>query len=164
MLLAVASALLLVALVTGSGSYLLSIGAFALWLAGVRRKKAPDTVAPVSVPSTSSRWVVGLAAIGIAATLILRWPIARHDVDHYAGPDEGEVVENVLEMIRMNDFDHRHPGYPGLHFYLQMLPAKAHMAAHSFSRKRLRAAFTIRWWISRLHTSNDTRSPESRML
>jgi hypothetical protein len=58
------------------------------------------------------------AAFALAA-LLLRWPIASHDVEHYPGPDEGEVVENVIEMIRTGDYDHRHPGYPGLHFYLQ---------------------------------------------
>ncbi len=129
MLLAVASALLLVALVTGAGGYLASLGGLALWLAGVYRKKLPITVAPVSASSVSTRAAAGLSATGIVLALVLRWPIALHDVEHYAGPDEGEVVENVLEMIRMGDWDHRHPGYPGLHFYLQMLPAKAHMVA-----------------------------------
>ncbi|HEY7819157.1 MAG TPA: glycosyltransferase family 39 protein, partial [Vicinamibacteria bacterium] len=57
--------------------------------------------------------------------LCLRWPIASHDVEHYIGPDEGEVVENVLEMLRRGDFDPRHPGYPGLHFYLQRLSLSA---------------------------------------
>jgi hypothetical protein len=62
----------------------------------------------------------GAAAAAFAlAALFLRWPIASHDVEHYPGPDEGEVVENVIEMIRTGDYDHRHPGYPGLHFYLQ---------------------------------------------
>jgi hypothetical protein len=60
-------------------------------------------------------------------SFFLRWPLASHDVEHYIGPDEGEVVENVLEMIKRGDWDHRHPGYPGLHFYLQLLPAKLHM-------------------------------------
>ena len=61
--------------------------------------------------------------------LWLRWPIAGHDVEHYIGPDEGEVIENVLEMMKTGDLDHRHPGYPGLHFYLQMAPAGAHLLA-----------------------------------
>ncbi len=57
----------------------------------------------------------------VSAALLLRWPIASHDVEHYIGPDEGEVVENVLEMVKTRDFDPRHPGYPGLHFYLQRI-------------------------------------------
>jgi hypothetical protein len=60
----------------------------------------------------------------VLATLLLRWPIASHDVEHYIGPDEGEVVENVLEMVKRRDFDPRHPGYPGLHFYLQRIPVE----------------------------------------
>jgi hypothetical protein len=60
----------------------------------------------------------------VAAALLLRWPIASHDVEHYIGPDEGEVVENVLEMVKTGDFDPRHPGYPGLHFYLQRIPVE----------------------------------------
>lgn len=57
----------------------------------------------------------------VLAALFLRWPVASHDVEHYIGPDEGEVVENVLEMVKRGDFDHRHPGYPALHFYLQRI-------------------------------------------
>jgi hypothetical protein len=57
----------------------------------------------------------------VSAALVLRWQIASHDVEHYIGPDEGEVVENVLEMVKTRDFDQRHPGYPGLHFYLQRI-------------------------------------------
>jgi len=60
----------------------------------------------------------------VLAALLLRWPIASHDVEHYIGPDEGEVVENVLEMVKTRDFDPRHPGYPGLHFYLQRIPVE----------------------------------------
>jgi hypothetical protein len=60
----------------------------------------------------------------VSAALLVRWPIASHDVEHYIGPDEGEVVENVLEMVKRGDFDHRHPGYPGLHFYLQRIPVE----------------------------------------
>jgi len=60
----------------------------------------------------------------VFAALLLRWPIASHDVEHYIGPDEGEVVENVLEMVKTGDFDPRHPGYPGLHFYLQRIPVE----------------------------------------
>ena len=60
----------------------------------------------------------------VSAALFLRWPIASHDVEHYIGPDEGEVVENVLEMVKRKDFDPRHPGYPGLHFYLQRIPVE----------------------------------------
>ena len=65
------------------------------------------------------------------ASFYLRWPIAGHDVEHYIGPDEGEVIENVLEMLKTGDLDHRHPGYPGLHFYLQMVPASVHRIAAS---------------------------------
>ncbi len=31
-------------------------------------------------------------------------------------------------MIKTGDWDHRHPGYPGFHFYLQLVPAKLHLA------------------------------------
>ncbi len=61
----------------------------------------------------------------VSASLLLRWPIASHDVEHYIGPDEGEVVGNVLEMLKRGDFDPRHPGYPGLHFYLQRISLAA---------------------------------------
>jgi len=64
------------------------------------------------------RGAIGTGVVVLLA-LLLRWPIASHDVEHYIGPDEGEVVENVVEMVKRGDFDHRHPGYPGLHFYLQ---------------------------------------------
>lgn len=129
MLRAVASALLLVALVTGAGGYLLSLFALVLWLGAFYRSRAAGFAAPVSTSSRQNLAEVFVVVLGIAVTIALRWPIASHDVEHYAGPDEGEVVENVLEMIRMGDWNHRHPGYPGLHFYLQMLPAKAHIAA-----------------------------------
>ena len=62
--------------------------------------------------------------IVLLVALLVRWPIASHDVEHYIGPDEGEVVENVLEMVKTGDFDPRHPGYPGLHFYLQRIPVE----------------------------------------
>ena len=62
--------------------------------------------------------------IVLLIALLVRWPIASHDVEHYIGPDEGEVVENVLEMVKTGDFDPRHPGYPGLHFYLQRIPVE----------------------------------------
>ncbi len=68
-------------------------------------------------------------ALVVLLTLLLRWPIASHDVEHYIGPDEGEVVENVLEMLKREDFDHRHPGYPGLHFYLQRISAGMMLSA-----------------------------------
>jgi hypothetical protein len=67
----------------------------------------------------------------LVAALALRWPIASHDVEHYVGPDEGEVVENVLEMMKRSDFDHRHRGYPGLHFYLQRVSLEARLALSS---------------------------------
>lgn len=133
MLLAAASVLLLATLLTGVGGPVGSALAAALWLfASV--KKAPPVFVSSSEGSTSraSLRLVGMLVVLVVlvgATGALRWPIASHDVEHYPAPDEGEVVENVLEMIRMGDFDQRHPGYPGLHFYLQMLPAHAHMAA-----------------------------------
>ena len=65
------------------------------------------------------------AGIVVLTALCLRWRIASHDVEHYAGPDEGEVVANVLEMLKRGDFDPRHPGYPGLHFYLQRISLAA---------------------------------------
>ena len=49
-------------------------------------------------------------------------------MEHYIGPDEGEVVENVLEMIRTGDWDQRHRGYPGFHFYIQAVPAALKLA------------------------------------
>jgi hypothetical protein len=49
------------------------------------------------------------------------------DLDHYVGPDEGEMVENTLEMMKTSYFHQRHPGYPGLLFYLQMIPATTHL-------------------------------------
>lgn len=38
-------------------------------------------------------------------------------------------MENVLEMVKREDFDHRHPGYPGLHFYLQRAVFQAMLAS-----------------------------------
>jgi Dolichyl-phosphate-mannose-protein mannosyltransferase len=74
-------------------------------------------------------------ALGVVllTALALRWPIASHDVEHYVGPDEGEVVENVLEMMKTGDFDHRHPGYPGLHFYIQLAPLTARLLYSRFT-------------------------------
>ncbi len=69
----------------------------------------------------------------VSAALLARWPIASHDVEHYIGPDEGEVVENVLEMVKRGDFDQRHPGYPGLHFYLQRIPVEVRLVTDSRS-------------------------------
>ena len=131
MLLAVATVALLVALLSGVGGAVGSIGATALWMLALFRlsRKSPPVFraseAEAGGGSRNPRWFA-LAAVVVA--FVLRWPIASTDVEHYPGPDEGEVVENVLEMLRMGDFDHRHPGYPGLHFYLQMLPAQAHLA------------------------------------
>ncbi|HSF16110.1 MAG TPA: glycosyltransferase family 39 protein [Vicinamibacteria bacterium] len=81
---------------------------------------------PSEAAARSPLELFGIVAI-LLLSLVLRWPIASLDVEHYLGPDEGEVVENVLEMIKTGDWDHRHRGYPGLHFYLQILPAKAHL-------------------------------------
>ncbi len=136
MLLAVATVALLAALLFGVGGAAGSIGATALWMLALfklSRKSPPaftasETGGEAGNRSRAASW---FAAAVVVAAFALRWPIASHDVEHYAGPDEGEVVENVLEMLRMGDFDHRHPGYPGLHFYLQMLPARAHLAAAS---------------------------------
>jgi hypothetical protein len=49
------------------------------------------------------------------------------DLEHYVGHDEGEMVENTLEMMKTRYFHQRHPGYPGLLFYIQMVPATAHL-------------------------------------
>jgi hypothetical protein len=76
---------------------------------------------PEGVELSSHRGATLFAGIALLLSLFLRWPIASHDVEHYIGPDEGEVVGNVLEMLKRGDFDPRHPGYPGLHFYLQRL-------------------------------------------
>lgn len=127
MLLAVATGLLLGAFLTGVGGGLGAAGAAALWLFALYKKTPP--VFTSTEPASGRRGAGWLVLAAVVAAVVLRWPIASHDVEHYAGPDEGEVVENVLEMLRMGDFDHRHPGYPGLHFYLQMLPARGHMAA-----------------------------------
>lgn len=129
MLLALASVLLITALLTGLGGVASVALTATLWLIALYRKDSPRLVSRAALASRG-RGPVMLAAglIVLAAAVLLRWPIAAHDVEHYAGPDEGEVVENVLEMLRMGDYDHRHPGYPGLHFYLQMLPARAHLA------------------------------------
>lgn len=52
--------------------------------------------------------------------------MASLDIQHYVGADDGEIVENVLEMMRTGYFHQRHPGYPGLLFYLHMVPAGVH--------------------------------------
>ena len=127
MLFAVATGLLLGALLTGVGGALGSSVAAALWLFALY-KKTPPVFTSID-PASRGRGAGWLALATVVVAVALRWPIASVDVEHYAGPDEGEVVENVLEMLRMGDFDQRHPGYPGLHFYLQMLPAVGHMAA-----------------------------------
>ncbi|GMR23795.1 MAG: hypothetical protein BMS9Abin37_2265 [Acidobacteriota bacterium] len=134
MLLVVASVALLAALLSGAAGVGGNLGATALWLVALFklfRKNAPVFTSPETGGEAGggSRAAGWFALAVVVAAFVLRWPIASHDVEHYAGPDEGEVVENVLEMLRMGDFDHRHPGYPGLHFYLQMLPAAAHLAA-----------------------------------
>ena len=132
MLLAVATVVFLAALLSGVGGGVGSIGATALWLAALYQKSPPVFISfeeegevEAGGARRAARW---FASAVVVVALALRWPIASMDVQHYAGPDEGEVVENVLEMLRMGDFDHRHPGYPGLHFYLQMFPAQAHLA------------------------------------
>jgi len=126
-----ASASVLLALVvTGFGGGGAALVALVLWLGWVRTSSLGREPAPQRRPNPVS--FVCVVAVVLAATA-LRWPIASHDVDHYVGPDEGEVVENVLEMIRTGDFNQRHRGYPGLHFYLQMLPARARLAATGLS-------------------------------
>jgi hypothetical protein len=54
-------------------------------------------------------------------------------------------VENVLEMVKTGDFDHRHPGYPGLHFYLQRIPVEAFLLRDGRSIPEIpRAEFYLR--------------------
>lgn len=67
-----------------------------------------------------------LLALILGFSLCLRWPMGELDLQHYIGPDEGEMVENGLAMLKAGDFNQRHPGYPGLFFYIQMVPATAH--------------------------------------
>ena len=62
------------------------------------------------------RWLLLIALL--LPALLARLPLAHHDVEHYVGPDEAELVENVLEMLKTDDWDHRHRGYPALNFYL----------------------------------------------
>ena len=108
------------------GTFLTASLAAGAFLIAARRTSPPPHQAS---PPHHSLWAA-LALGGVFfLALVARWPIATHDVEHYVGPDEGEVVENVLEMLKTGDFDHRHPGYPGLHFYLQMIPARAHLKA-----------------------------------
>ena len=71
-------------------------------------------------------------ALVLALCLVLRWPLGSLELEHYVGPDEGEVVENVLEMMKTGYLHQRHPGYPGLHFYIQMLPAAGHLLLASW--------------------------------
>ena len=107
------------------GIYGTFLTAGALFVAGLRTNPSPHTVSP----RHHSLWAALALGGVLVLALVARWPIANHDVEHYVGPDEGEVVENVLEMVKTGDFDHRHPGYPGLHFYLQMIPARVHLKA-----------------------------------
>ena len=111
------------------GIYGILLTALVFLVAGRRMSPSPHVASPLSRRSGHGTWApLALGGVFVVA-LVARWPIAAHDVEHYVGPDEGEVVENVLEMIKTGDLDHRHPGYPGLHFYLQMIPARAHLKA-----------------------------------
>ena len=111
------------------GVYGTLLAAFVFLVAGRRMSPSPQVASPLSRRSGHSPWAaLALGGVFVVA-LVARWPIATHDVEHYVGPDEGEIVENVLEMIKTGDLDHRHPGYPGLQFYLQMIPARAHLKA-----------------------------------
>ncbi len=75
----------------------------------------------------AKKWRPELAlAVALGLSLLLRWPMGELDLAHYIGPDEGEMVENGLAMLGAGDFNQRHPGYPGLFFYIQMVPAAAH--------------------------------------
>ena len=118
------SALLLVAIVFGLGGFSITFGLFALWLIAINFNGNFFNKPLKGQPAQNWGAVIIVTAI-LALVFFLRWPIASHDIEHYVGPDEGEVVENVLEMIRMQDFDHRHRGYPGLHFYIQRMAAEA---------------------------------------
>jgi len=114
-----------------------SVVALAIWLAGLLFFPGGRSVPSPAPAHAGSFRVAVVAGAVVVAALGLRWPIAAHDVEHYIGPDEGEVVENVLEMIKTGDFNPRHPGYPGLHFYIQMIPARAHLAATGQSVAKL---------------------------
>ncbi len=120
------SALLLVAIVFGIGGFSFTFGLFALWLIAINFN-GNFCNKPLKGQSVQNWGAVIIVTAILALVFFLRWPIASHDIEHYVGPDEGEVVENVLEMIRMQDFDHRHRGYPGLHFYIQRMVAEAHI-------------------------------------
>jgi len=111
----------------------------------------------------------------------LRWPLSSFDLAHYVGPDEGEVVENVLEMMNTGYYHPRHPGYPGFHFYLQVIPAAAHYVSarasgeagslrdlprEGFYRAARRTTLLAGWlaalaayWVGRRHFAQRSRGP-----
>jgi hypothetical protein len=81
-----------------------------------------------SLVPVSRKWRSGwIFVVVLGVSLVLRWPMGNLDLEHYVGPDEGEMVENTLEMMKTRYFHQRHPGYPGLLFYLQMIPATTHL-------------------------------------
>ncbi len=98
-------------------------GAPVLWFAFVAYLRFRD-VSLRGFVRWRSEWVL---VVGLTFSLFLRWPIAGHDLRHFIGPDEGEVVENTLEILKTGDFHQRHPGYPGLLFYVQLVPATGHL-------------------------------------
>ncbi len=137
---ATTAALFLTAVVSAVGGGWLGLLMGGAWLLLARGQGVGNE----TPPGGSTKLPGVLVGVVLLAALMLRWPIASHDVEHYPGPDEGEVVENVLEMIRAGDLDHRHRGYPGLHFYLQLLPAHAHLSGTGLTIPELpRAGFYL---------------------
>jgi len=99
-------------------------GAWVLWLGAIGAFSVKGRSSVVRWPGRRPEW---LLAFALVLSLVLRWPMASLDLEHYVGPDEGQLVEGTLEMMKTGDFHQRHPGYPGLFFYLQMVPATAHL-------------------------------------
>jgi hypothetical protein len=96
-----------------------------------------------------------LLAAALTTSLYLKAALPGLDLAHYAGPDEGEVVENVLEMLKTGHLHQRHPGYPGLHFYLQMVPAAARYGIARLSGEASSLAGVARedfYWLARWMT------------
>lgn len=98
-------------------------GAWLLWLGFLFARSLEGRAHRSWIREWRWEWLLVAA---LALSLVLRWPMADVDLEHYVGPDEGEVVENTVEMMKTGDLHHRHPGYPGLLFYLHMAPATAH--------------------------------------
>jgi 4-amino-4-deoxy-L-arabinose transferase-like glycosyltransferase len=128
---AVLSALLLVSVFGGPDvlhkiglGFLSWWGSWVLWGIGLLVLSGEGRSAVATSSLWGSEWFLGLVLV---LSLVLRWPMASLDLEHYVGPDEGQLVEGTLEMMKTGDFHQRHPGYPGLFFYLQMVPASAHL-------------------------------------